>query len=312
MASGLRIKNKAQCSRLAKSLRQHILLKKPHSVHAQAYSKAAGESIQTIAMLRFEKKLEVTPDNVEDLSEIQRAQLFDVYAKQFGKEPSSIEAMFFDESSSSIALCEFYQVYDSEEESEPKYDVWIVNIDAGAVYESGTLLDAGIEMVQHNFQAKKSSDKALAQELQSAFLHYVRQVQQKREEALESEDGERIFANTLTRELINGRAEKVMPLPTAEEETAAKAKKSGKKAAAKAKSASSKATQKARAGQKTTTKTRPATAKVGKKPTAAKATPAAKHATRKKAKGSSNSERAASQRKGRLQKSKEQRKGRKK
>ncbi|MDW8465688.1 MAG: hypothetical protein RML35_05710 [Chloroherpetonaceae bacterium] len=181
-------------------------------------------------MLRFEKKLNVTPDNLEELSEVQRAQLFNAYPKWFGKAPKSIEDMFITEGEAGIAHCEFYQVYENDEDSEPKYDVWIVNVEMGAVYESGTVLDTGIGMAQHYFQALESDDKELAHELHAAFVRYVQQShQQKPAPEHEEEQEARALAEALTEEIINGRSKE---LPPATPATAKASRAASKKLAA--------------------------------------------------------------------------------
>lgn len=237
-------------------------------------------------MLRFEKKLNVTPDNLEDLSEIQRAQLFDAYPKWFGKEPPSIEAMFLEaDDKEGIALCEFYQVYESDDATEPKYDVWIVNVDTGSVYESGTTLDTGIGMIQNYFQQIESDDKELAHELHAAFVRYIQQMRrQKPADALEEDEDERAIADTLAQEIVNGRSEAATSTPQAtskprKKRAAAAAKQRVKTSARNAPSRkispakSAKKTAPAKAKATTAKKTAPAKTEkqVAKKPSAKKA-----------------------------------------
>jgi hypothetical protein len=125
-------------------------------------------------MLVFKKKLDLNPDNYELISEVERHQLFVSYEHSLGAPAESIEAMFSpDNLDASLAVCEFYQVYDGYSEL-PIYDVWILNIISGTVFHSETIDDIGIGMIEGNFETFSSDDQSLANDLQNSFHQYYK------------------------------------------------------------------------------------------------------------------------------------------
>lgn len=126
-------------------------------------------------MLIFKNHFEVTPDNLEALSEIQRQQLFIEYEKYSGTEAESIEAMF-DAEDEGIAICEYFQAFEGDDAA-PKYDVWILNVDSGSVFVAGTTEDTGVGMIQNDFGADFDNTperEALAKALQDAHTAFIR------------------------------------------------------------------------------------------------------------------------------------------
>lgn len=126
-------------------------------------------------MLIFKNHFEVTPDNLEALSEIQRQQLFIEYEKYSGIEAESIEAMF-DAEDEGIAICEYFQAFEGDDAA-PKYDVWILNVDSGSVFVAGTTEDTGVGMIQNDFGADFDNTperEALAKALQDAHTAFIR------------------------------------------------------------------------------------------------------------------------------------------
>ncbi len=116
--------------------------------------------------LKFQNLQKITKDNLKDLGEVQKEQIVLAGMLCFGATttPEEVLAQTYD------GDADLWQV--TNEAEEVLYDVWVINIDSGVVFKSGTAENSGVGMIQFYFDPMDDdSDEAekLAEDLQAAF-----------------------------------------------------------------------------------------------------------------------------------------------
>ncbi len=97
--------------------------------------------------LRFDDFRLVNPEDWETLTEVQQQQLQQVAVNFFG-EGKGITEMFEETYEGNI---ECWHVFDEATPETPLYDVWIANVDTGAVFFHNTAKNTGVGMIQMYF-----------------------------------------------------------------------------------------------------------------------------------------------------------------
>ncbi len=119
--------------------------------------------------LVFSLPRRLTRDELATLGPTLRAQLERTAAKSF-RGMSFENAMLHVESNDS-----YWEHFEITRGDKPLFDAWLAGGDCGRLFQSGSKVDAGVFMVQSDFDAEEASPyRALVAELTSAYADMLR------------------------------------------------------------------------------------------------------------------------------------------